>query len=134
MSFTRRAFMPAAGAAALLGARRAGAMGSRAGMSRAAAASGTQTKSGLMVGYTPFTQDLFIPEIATSLPPGTLSPTPAAIAAPAATVAPAITSAPAAFATPAASTTFAITATPFAVPSASGAIATGALPGARPPP
>jgi len=81
MSFTRRSFMTAAGAAALLGARRAGAMGSRAGMSRAAAASGTQTKSGLMFGYTPFTQDLFIPEIATSLAPGTLSPTPAAIAA-----------------------------------------------------
>ncbi len=38
-------------------------------------------QSGSFFGYTPFTQDLFVPAVLTALPPDTLIPTPAAIAA-----------------------------------------------------
>ena len=69
MSFTRRSFLTtgaAASAAALLGINEARAR------RRRSSASGTATKSGLFFGYTPFTQDLFIPAVLTNLGVGAL--------------------------------------------------------------
>jgi len=65
MSFTRRSFLTT-GAAALVGITEAQRR------RRRRSASGTTTKSGLLFGYTPFTQDLFVPAVMTDLGVGAL--------------------------------------------------------------
>ena len=73
MSFTRRSFLTtgaAAGAAALTGINECG-DGSGSGDSECSSRE-CDTKSGLFFGYTPFTQDLFIPAVLTDLGVGAL--------------------------------------------------------------
>jgi len=78
MSFSRRSFLMAGAAAGAVGI--SGYPGTALGRGGSDSDGSTTTKSGLVFGYTPFTQPLFIPDVLTPLgSDNALDPTPAAV-------------------------------------------------------